>query len=267
MNKKNTLGQNIEELLEKAEKTIKNDAKKEIGKETNCRAVLAQVLDSIANIRNRKWDHALKRRNSLSENEFTLSYKRIEEYYLQSKVVKESINDQYGLAITLGGLGRLCLGHYRYENENSKNNPLKKVNEAKDYFKESMNYSSKIGDHKGQILRHSDLGKCALILNNIKEARRHYDNSLALATCCDDKRSQVFASVGLLESYSLESPPDQAELNNISSTLLQICQELSNTNNFPHFLKTEITRILKLTKNVFSNEVWHKELSKLTIKK
>lgn len=96
---------------------------------------------------------------------------------------RHKLGDLKGLAMSHGGLGRLLL--YNESDPEA----------AREHFEEDLQLAEELGDVGGQVQMHSHLGECALGLDNLEEARNHYEQSLEKA---DGWVSQCFALAGLI---------------------------------------------------------------------
>jgi hypothetical protein len=122
---------------------------------------------------------------------------------------ERSLGDLRGVAMALGGLGRL-------EWFGTPRNPP----DAEQYFCKSLDMAEAIDDVVAQVKMLSLLGECALERGDVKQAAEHYENSWKKA---GDPEDRCFAGIGLLRCCQKTSDRDRFQ--SVAKQLLELLQE------------------------------------------
>lgn len=121
-------------------------------------------------------------------------------YYGRSLLYRQLIEDDVGLGITLGNLGRLCLQLAEYE-------------QAKEFFLQDLKILERTSPQqtklRSQILSH--LGFCACQLKDYKEAKEFYNKSISLAEVDQNDFGLAFGFLGLGQVALAEKDLEQVE--------------------------------------------------------
>jgi hypothetical protein len=121
---------------------------------------------------------------------------------------ERSLGDLRGVAMALGGLGRLEWFSTPRE-----------LPAAERYFHESLDMAEAINDVVAQVKMHSLLGACALERGDLQPSLTHYQRSWELAR---DPIDRCFAAIGLLQCYRRQNRPDSFEA--MAQQLLDLLQ-------------------------------------------
>jgi adenylate cyclase len=184
-----------------------------------------QVLRTLGTLHNSLGEEYSKKANTNSALKATALAHF--EKSIEIKSLKQ-INDTPGLARSYGGLGRLEM-------------TIKPVNieKALEYFQKDLELAQQTGDMLGQIVMHSSMGNCYLLLNESGKAKTAYEQSLNLSERPSDK---AFALMGLLKIYDSEPDADWGE-----RTIEALKNILMQQDFVPqYFLKKELTEFFTL---------------------
>lgn len=169
--------ENIEEAWRRIEKIEKEDA--------SVAALKSRVANSLA--------------QAISSDDSRLD--EAEKLFRMSIEIKSAGGDMKGLAISYGGLGRLNLRlAISYDGSGGLILNGEKIEKAKEYFRQDLDISRKIGDRPSQSMMNSLLGMCALLENSYPAARMFYAEALELAG--NSQSNEAFARIGLIRSLN-----------------------------------------------------------------
>ncbi|MFQ5503312.1 MAG: protein kinase [Planctomycetota bacterium] len=101
-------------------------------------------------------------------------------YFGMSLSLKSLVQDRYGMAITLGNMGRV---HLRFG----------RLQDAIDCFLADLGIAIEIGDRRGEARMRNDLGRAMLELRDLESAEKELCLCLELALQLEDKDLEFFA--------------------------------------------------------------------------
>jgi tetratricopeptide (TPR) repeat protein len=149
--------------------------------------------------------------------------------YESSLKLKVKINDLFGQAISLGGLGRYYL--YKAEAEREKGN----FDRAEEFYLESMKFlyrdleiSKDIGDIKGQTIILSQIGSSKKNIGDYGGALEDFAQSLELAEIRSEPVDQIYALAGLIDTCAAKKSWDR--LNEYGRRVVAVLDSMDNKN-------------------------------------
>ncbi len=134
-----------------------------------------------------------------------------------------AFEDEEGQARAMGNQANLCMAQGRYE-------------EAMEFFEADLAILERIAperlDWQAQLL--SQLGRCALFLDQTERAETYYHRSLTLAQAENEPTNLAYATLGLVAIAKRRDQLDKAE------TLMDEAQFIMDEGDFPHRLRTTL---------------------------
>lgn len=119
---------------------------------------------------------------------------KISDLIRESINIKQSLGDNFGLAISYGSLGR----YYLYRPD-ARHEDYEKAIEA---FTRNDEISQGTGDVLGAVLNPSNIGEANLRMGKPADAVPHFQRSLDIALRLDQSRNVAFARAGLVRCFS-----------------------------------------------------------------